>query len=377
MPLFSTTPSKPLSRPTARLAALTLVVLLGHAALLHGAPLVASFGAAGAAKEFRPFNTRTITLAPPTAAALHGQVAAVQVAAAAPQRPRPLSGRPTSRPAQTQDFEKDVALAPVDTAQTATENRAYAEPTTAAPVLLAVASTAPTGAIATANAPPSGVPVGAAAHRIAIPGSIHLKYSIKGEVKGFPYSASGDLRWLQDGKTYDARLEISVFLLGSKINTSKGELVPQGLAPTRFGDKYRSEVAAHFERSKGKVSFSANTPDAPLQPGAQDQLSIFLQLASMVGGDPDQFPPGTKLSFQAVGARYSDQWTFVVGTADTLDLPGGTIKAIRLTREPTSEFDTKGEVWLAPELEFLPVRIRLSQANGDFIDQLWKSTEKL
>jgi hypothetical protein len=80
--------------------------------------------------------------------------------------------------------------------------------------------------------------------------------------------------------------------------------------------------------------------------------------------------------FQAVGPRYSEDWTFVVGSPEVLELPGGKVKALRLTREATAEFDTRGDVWLAPEMGYLPVRIRLSQANGDFIDQQWAATEK-
>ena len=59
-----------------------------------------------------------------------------------------------------------------------------------------------------------------------------------------------------------------------------------------------------------------------------------------------------------------------------LRLVGGKVKAMRFTREATAEFDTRGDVWLAPEMDYLPVRIRLTQANGDFLDLLWKSTEK-
>ena len=53
-----------------------------------------------------------------------------------------------------------------------------------------------------------------------------------------------------------------------------------------------------LDRSKGKVTFSANTPDVAMLPGAQDQLSIFMHVASMIGGDPRRFPPGTELSFR-------------------------------------------------------------------------------
>jgi hypothetical protein len=34
------------------------------------------------------------------------------------------------------------------------------------------------------------------------------------------------------------------------------------------------------------------------------------------------------------------------------------------------------ELWLAPALDDLPVRIRLTQSNGDEVDMVWSSTEK-
>jgi hypothetical protein len=209
-----------------------------------------------------------------------------------------------------------------------------------------------------------------------LPESVRLLYDIKGEIKRIPISANGELLWRQDGKTYDARLEISIFLLGSRVQTSKGLVGPQGLEPVRFGDKVRSEVAAHFERGKGKVSYSANTPDEALQPGAQDQLSIFFQLAGMVAAEPQRYTPGTSLSFQAVGPRSSETWVFLLAAPEMLTLPGGRVRAIRLSKDPVSEYDSRAEVWLAPELGYLPVRIRLTQGNGDVVDQLWRATER-
>ena len=41
----------------------------------------------------------------------------------------------------------------------------------------------------------------------------------------------------------------------------------------------------------------------------------------------------------------------------------------KLTKEPTVEFDQRIEVWLAPSLGHLPVRMRITQANGDVADQ--------
>jgi hypothetical protein len=53
--------------------------------------------------------------------------------------------------------------------------------------------------------------------------------------------------WTREGRSYDARLELG--LLGfSRVQTSKGVIGPRGLEPLRFGDKTRSEEAAHFQR---------------------------------------------------------------------------------------------------------------------------------
>ena len=211
--------------------------------------------------------------------------------------------------------------------------------------------------------------------KISVPPSARLKYDVKGEIKGFPWFVNGELVWQHDDNKYNARLEYSHFLLGSRLRTSTGLLTVMGLEPTRFGDKTRSEVAAHFDREKGKVSFSANTPDVPLTVGAQDQLSVFIQLAALFGGSSERFPEGSSMEFQAVGARSSETWLFKVGATEQMNLPGGAIKGIHLVRDPTGEHDSKVDVWLAPAIGYLPVRIRLSQDNGDFVEQQWSSTQ--
>ena len=147
--------------------------------------------------------------------------------------------------------------------------------------------------------------------------------------------------------------------------------------PTRFGDKSRSELAAHFQRDKGIISFSANSPDAPLLKGAQDRLSVVLQLSALFAGDPTRYPLGTMLSFQTVSQREAEVWQFKVDNEETLSLPYGDLPSIKLLRTPRRDFDQRIELWLAPSLGYLPVRLRITNANGDFVDQLLRSVEKI
>jgi hypothetical protein len=240
-----------------------------------------------------------------------------------------------------------------------------------AAIQLAAADTAPptapkaNGGGLLANAP-----------KFVIPGAARIVYDVKGIVGGTSYTGAGELAWLHDGTSYDARLAISKFFIPLRVQTSKGQLTPQGVEPTRFGDKKGSEVAAHFERNLRKIVFSANTPDVPLQPGAQDQLSVFIQLGALLAAEPNRYPPGSTLAFQTVGSHYAEQWAFVLGMLEKQTLPGGEVNAIKLTRDALTEHDSKVETWLAPDTGYLPVHIRLSQPNGDFVDMLWNSTQK-
>ena len=210
---------------------------------------------------------------------------------------------------------------------------------------------------------------------LTLPGSVRLLYSTVALVKGIHWNVNGELLWLQDGESYDARIEYSLFNL-RKVLTSKGNIGSDGLRPLRYSDKFRSsEVAAHFERDKHKVVFSANTPDVPILPGMQDEVSVFVQLGAMFAGAPGKYPAGTQLSFETIGARHPDTWVFEVQGEEKLSLPGGEVQTIKLVRAARREFDRTDELWLAPKLGYLPVRIKLSERNGDFIDQQWRATE--
>lgn len=205
-----------------------------------------------------------------------------------------------------------------------------------------------------------------------LPGSLRLSYDVQGEMNRRSYSASSELLWQHDGQTYDARLSLTLAGPGSRTQTSRGQLTPAGLVPKRFGDKARSELAAHFERdpgAQGKVIFSANTPSVVIEPGAQDQLSIYIQLASLIAGEPERYPVGSSIELQAVGAREADSWRFVIDSEEQLPLPDGVQATLKLKRAARQLYDPTVELWLAPALGYLPARIRLTQTNGNFVDQ--------
>jgi hypothetical protein len=217
------------------------------------------------------------------------------------------------------------------------------------------------------------LPTGTAS--VAVPGSLRIRYAIRGRIGILPYSANGLLQWVQDGQTYDSRMEVHLFLLGSRVQISRGRITPAGLQPLYFNDRVHNDRTVEFDYAKAMIRFSEGTPPTPLPPGAQDALSVFMQLGSLVAAAPQRYPAGTELIWPVMSIYGPDTLRFVVAGEEKLHLPGGEQTTLKLTRAATKPDEPNAELWLAPALGWLPARIRLYQDNGDFVDQLWRASE--
>lgn len=355
--------------PPPRLLALAGVVLAIHLLVLKAAPGPINLDEPSVTRQF---ITRSIEINRPPADS------PLEAAAPRPLLPEPVPARALqSRPRATAhpgDLDGNAAVAPALTREPAQAAEplapaadTFAEPATAA------SSPAPVADAVLAAPPPRDA--GPRATAFSIPGSARLLYTVTGEVKKQTWHARSELLWRHDGSSYQARSEVSAFPAGSRTQTSAGRITSEGLAPVRFSDKSKSEFAAHFERDKGRVVFSANTPDAPLLTGAQDRLSVFLQLGAMIAGEPSRYLPATTVTVQTVGPREADNWLFTIEGEESLALVKGEVTALKLMRNPRREYDIKVELWLAPAMGYLPVRMRLTQHNGDFVDQQLRTSD--
>lgn len=203
---------------------------------------------------------------------------------------------------------------------------------------------------------------------IKLPPSAQLQFQAKGSAKGFQYSAKAQLTFKTDGQRYQAEQQVSAFLMGSRSQTSSGQITPYGLAPERFVDKARKERSAELDTADSRIRYSDGDEPQAISAGVQDRLSIFLQLSSMVSANPERYVAGSTVAINVTSARSTEVWTFVVDGPETLDLPAGPTPTLRLTRQPRKGQDQSAHLWLAPAMQYLPVRIRLSQSNGDFAD---------
>lgn len=202
----------------------------------------------------------------------------------------------------------------------------------------------------------------------SMPPSTLLSYRLNGQEKGLSYQASGELRWQRNETAYAMSLTVKAFLLGSRHWRSVGQINATGLAPTRFSDSWRSERAVHFDRQNQRIVFSSNAPTVALQPGAQDQVSLYAQLAAAMAQSGQKMTPGTRLQIQTATVRDALPWLLTMEKLETLQLDGQSVQAVKWVCQPRNRFDAQVEFWVSAAHDWLPARIRITQVSGNFID---------
>ena len=356
---------RPIGRLTAGpsrkvLWALVLLVLALHAVLLSGvtAPLEVRLSAAS---QTNAVQVRVVTPAPPPRPVVRPPV---RRAAPAP------ATLPEASPLQPPQQLPEPVAEPAAVAQ--------AEPPSAP---ASQASTAPETVQPTAPAAVAATPVASTTLPLislgALPSSRVLSYQLTGMDKGLTYHASGELRWQHNDTAYELTLSVRAFLIGSRQWRSVGQIDATGLAPRRFSDSWRNERAAHFDREQQRVVFSSNNVPAPLQPGAQDQVSLYVQLAAAMAGEPERFAPGTRLQVQTATVRDAVPWSLVLQGTESQTLDGQPLQLSHWVCQPRNQFEARVEFWAAAQQAWLPVRIRITQASGSYIDLLWRGSEPL
>jgi hypothetical protein len=340
-----------------RIGLLTVAVVAVHIWLFGAVP-----GITHTSSKHGSFIARTVTVA---AAAAPPVAAAPEVANESQPAPKPHA-RVAQTPPAPRKQEGPVLARPA---------RAISSKPPEQSTPVAGASSAPAAA---ASAPSTHASGAAAAPHAAVAPSARWNYIVTAHGMGLTLHGSAVLDWRNNNGEYEAQLSTrSPFpFVKPRTQRSVGRVTAQGLEPLRFSDKTRSEEAAHFDRESGKITFSTNKPDAPLEPGAQDRLSIVMQLSALLAGEPSKYRPGSTITIQAASTKEAEPWTFTVEGAEILDVPGGRVRAVRLVRNPRREYDTKVELWLAPGAAYAPVRLRLTQPNGDWVDQQWSSTDR-
>ena len=223
--------------------------------------------------------------------------------------------------------------------------------------------------ILSASAPLSDAPAPATSLPTAVapawPPSTKLSYTITGYWRG-DLHGSGALVWTVDGDHYEATLSGSTLI--SFAYRSTGRIDGDWLAPTRYTERvFTREKSIVFDRASNTLRFSAIPGTLPLLPHVQDSASLFLQLAHRLTTRPGDFHPGATLTFAVARPSGMTDWTFTIAGMDTVPTPTGPLPCWHIVRQATQSDELGAQIWLAPQLQNLPVQIRLQQSADSFL----------
>lgn len=360
------------------LAALAVLVTLAH--LMVTSVIGSAMHDMGNAPTIKKIKTTFVTemklSRPPVARVATAPVAPGAAAqAAAKKKPKQVA---------------DAASAASTPDETASAPQVAEAPASAAsaPEVVALASSAPAPAAAPASASAAGQqparPVGqlmpgTAAQTKATdpnaptfvwPKAVRVNYKMQGNFRG-PIYGQASVEWLRADNRYQVFVEASVgpsfAPIGSWQLSSEGEIRPEGLYPRHYENLNRlltkSSPIQTIVLDDNEITLATGNK-VPRLPGVQDPASQFIHLAYMFMMNPALLMPGNTIIMNMVWLKKAEALAYDVMADQTISTPMGELETVhvRPRRLEGDANNMSAEIWFAPSLQYLPVRI-LTRAN--------------
>ena len=355
------------------LLVLAVLVVHGYMTWAVGERLVSAEAQATMPARMDVAYVREMALAAPPAAV----AAAPPPAPRARTRPRAVPAEPAaSEPATEPAGEALPAQSAVSTPEPAAPPpEVIAEPAVpATPALAEASAPAPSDAAAAVAALPPASAASAGVEAFQWPASTRLSYSIKGYLRG-DLDGDAQVEWVHQGAHYQVHMDLvigpSFAPLWSRRMTSDGEITAQGLRPRRYDEEQKFMVAA---TRRAGVQFE---PDAIVLTNGerldavadvQDQTSQFVQFSFLFGTRADLLHAGATIELPVALPRRVKRLVYEVRDQATVFTSFGELTTWHVAPRGAvvSSNELAVEVWLAPQLRYLPVKIRLTQGEAWF-----------
>ena len=154
---------------------------------------------------------------------------------------------------------------------------------------------------------------------------------------------------------------------------SSGSLQAFGIAPEKYVERIEvanRELRAEFDWTARVVQFvgrGAGQPAGFLE-GVQDPLSLQFHLPLLAQAYPSRFTPGADIGFQ-VARRGIEAYVFRAEAFEAVRIGDKDVRALKLDRPRGPNATRRVEIWMAPDYQWLPVRLRFTDTN----DEVWDS----
>ncbi|MDZ7592878.1 MAG: DUF3108 domain-containing protein [Rubrivivax sp.] len=223
---------------------------------------------------------------------------------------------------------------------------------------------------------PSPTPPAVAAAAFEWPPSTRLSYRLTGNYRG-PVEGQAQVEWLRAGTRYQVHMEVSIgpFFapLMSRRVASEGEITADGLRPSRYDEETRivmrdpRRLVIFLDADRVRLPGGV---ELPRPAGVQDSASQFVQLTWLFTTRPDLLQPGVAMVLPLALPRRVQDWVYEVQPPEWLSTPAGEVLALHVKprRDVLRPGDLAAEMWVAPSLQYLPVRIVIRQDEETHVD---------
>jgi hypothetical protein len=208
-------------------------------------------------------------------------------------------------------------------------------------------------------------------YRVRPPSSATLHYAVTRSAPGqaAETAAPAQLVWNSTGNSYRLRVEGVLGVL-----ESEGGGDDAGIAPLQSVERGAAggEVAVRFNRETQRIESGPLSGSATLYQGSQDRASVLMQLAGIGLAEPDQMQDVIDIVVGGTGGAQIVRFQ-VLGT-EQLATGAGTLGTVHLV-QLAGAGERRVELWLAPQQQWLPVQLRVTEPDGTVANQVVTSIE--
>ena len=201
------------------------------------------------------------------------------------------------------------------------------------------------------------------------PADTRVSYRLGGQFRSGELHGSARVQWQRLGSKYEARVDIDVTLLASLVLTSQGEVTPQGLFPRAYEEMRRSGPRGN--RLGDDTIVLNDGRSVPRPQGVQDTASQFVELGHRFATGQEVLEVGRSVSIWMARPGAVDLWTYDIVGREVLQTPQlGPVDAFHLKPRPIENprGNITAEMWFAPSLQYMPVRIKVSMGDATWVD---------
>jgi Protein of unknown function (DUF3108) len=209
------------------------------------------------------------------------------------------------------------------------------------------------------------------------PPDTRLTYLLTGNYRG-ELSGGAQVQWQRKESKYQVRLDLKLSGFTVVSLTSQGDVSDAGLQVRSYEEDQVIGATRRIGFAGDYVQFQDGT-QLPRPPAVQDTASQFVELGHRFASGREVLKAGAVVNVWLARPGGMDLWIYDVLEEELLpSTEFGPIAAFHLVPRPLAKprGPITAEMWFAPRLQYLPVRVKITLGDGNFVNLMVEKIEQ-